>query len=542
VVARFGDALGSLGDLDSDGVNDLIELAGSSHAHEEGPLWAIFLNADGTVKADRRIAAVPGSFPGTGNSVAALGDLDGDGVTEIAVGTPNDDDGVEDAGAVWILFLNTDATVKAAQKISMATGGFTGWLVQYGYFGRAVSAIGDVDGDGVNDLAVSAPYYPERVIPNNGWWWQGQVWILLLNPDGTVKANQEIAEGDGGFTGTLVEYELFGHSLAAIGDLDGDGTPDLAVGAEHNPDGGPFVGAIWVLFLNPDGTVKSHQRISPTTGGFTGSLRNLQHFTHSLASLGDVDEDGIVDLAVGHEEGPVWLLFLTSNGTVKAHQRIDGTPFGRNFGWAVAGLGDVNSDGVRDWAVSDASISTVWIAFGDGAPDPPCASTPATGCEPATKANFVIRRKSTDAQTAALAVARRTCEHGQLRRSDQHYGLRAVCVGSARRSSNRGDESRHSTRRSVDERSANGVHLCRRHRGRQRRLFRQAPPECQRPNTARGEGQTIVAATSTSRERCTILHPGTRHHGPAPDRRRDVLDRPGTSSSQFGSKVPERRG
>ncbi|MCI0635442.1 MAG: integrin alpha, partial [Actinobacteria bacterium] len=50
-----------------------------------------------------------------------------------------------------------------------------------GYFGHAVAGLGDVDGDGVNDLAVSAPWYPEREVPNDGVWWRGQVWILLLN-------------------------------------------------------------------------------------------------------------------------------------------------------------------------------------------------------------------------------------------------------------------------------------------------------------------------------------------------------------------------
>ena len=58
--------------------------------------------------------------------------------------------------------------------------------------------------------------------------------------------------------------------MAALGDLDGDGVGDLAVGAPRDDDGGTDRGAVWVLFLNTDGTVKSHQKISDTEGGFTG--------------------------------------------------------------------------------------------------------------------------------------------------------------------------------------------------------------------------------------------------------------------------------
>jgi hypothetical protein len=60
--------------------------------------------------------------------------------------------------------------------------------------------------------------------------------------------------------------------MTSLGDLDGDGVGDLAVGADLDDDGGLDRGAVWILFLNPNGTVKSHQKISDTQGGFTGTL------------------------------------------------------------------------------------------------------------------------------------------------------------------------------------------------------------------------------------------------------------------------------
>ena len=63
----------------------------------------------------------------------------------------------------------------------------------------------------------------------------------------------------------------FGVSVDSLGDLDGDGVGDLAVGALGDDDDGTDRGAVWVQFLNADGTVKAHQKISDTQGGFTGT-------------------------------------------------------------------------------------------------------------------------------------------------------------------------------------------------------------------------------------------------------------------------------
>ncbi|EOD13154.1 hypothetical protein EMIHUDRAFT_212898 [Emiliania huxleyi CCMP1516] len=84
--------------------------------------------------------------------------------------------------------------------------------------------------------------------------------------------HQKISSTQGGFAGVLDDGDWFGHSVAFISDLDGDGVSDLAVGAIFDDDGGPDRGAVYILFLNTDGTVKSHTKISDTQGGFTGGL------------------------------------------------------------------------------------------------------------------------------------------------------------------------------------------------------------------------------------------------------------------------------
>ena len=91
-----------------------------------------------------------------GSSAASLGDLDGDDVTDIAIGARGDDDGSSDAGAVYVLFLNSNGTVSSSVKISRSQGNFTGYLEAFDRFGTSVASVGDLDGDGIGDLAVGA--------------------------------------------------------------------------------------------------------------------------------------------------------------------------------------------------------------------------------------------------------------------------------------------------------------------------------------------------------------------------------------------------
>ncbi len=396
---NFGESVTSLGDLDADGVNDLVVgVPGDNDGgSDRGAVWVLFLNSDGTVKSHQKISDTEGDFSGLlddgdafGTSVTRLGDLDGDGVTDLAVGASADDDEGYGHGALWVLFLNADGTVKGHQKISSTAGNFTGMLDISDRFGESLTSLGDLDGDGVTDLAVGAVGDDDGVIGNG---LRGAVWVLFLNPDGTVKSHQKISSTAGNFTGTLDNWDEFGSSVSNLGDLDADGVIDLAVGASQDEDGGADRGAVWLLFLNADGTVKSHQKISDTEGNCTITLDDMDYFGASVTSLGDLDGNGVSDVAVGASgdiAGAVWVLFLNADGTVKSQQKISDTQGnftgtlnnGDFFGNSVTNLGDLNGDGTTDLAVgayadddSGENRGAVWILslwgprdFGD-APD-----------------------------------------------------------------------------------------------------------------------------------------------------------------------------
>ena len=130
-------------------------------------------------------------------------------------------------------------------------------------------------------------------------WTLSEVVPARAQQPGMVLSHQKISDMQGGFGGVIGDLDKFGTSVASLGDLDGDGVGDLVVGVLHDDDGGSGRGAVWVLFLNSDGTVKSEQKISDTAGGFLGVLANFDLFGVSVASLGDLDGDGAGDIAVG---------------------------------------------------------------------------------------------------------------------------------------------------------------------------------------------------------------------------------------------------
>ncbi|MBI2414545.1 FG-GAP repeat protein [candidate division WWE3 bacterium] len=361
----YGSAVENIGDLDGDGVNDLVVgiYGDDTGGTRRGAVGIHFMNSDGSVKSTVEINDSTTNGPDLsdsdfyGNTAENMGDLDGDGVNDIAVGAYADDNGGTNRGAIHIHFMNSDGSIKSTVEINDGTtNGPT--LSDNDTYGAGIANMGDLDNDGVTDIAVGA--YAD----DNGGTNRGAIHIHFMNSDGSVKSTVEI--NDSTTNGpTLSDGDLYGFSLENIGDLDDDGINDIAVGATSDDNGGSGRGAIHIHFMNSDGSVKSTVEINDgTTNGPT--LSDSDAYGIGIAGIGDLNDDDIEDIAVGAyaddnggtNRGAIHIHFMNSDGSVKSTVEInDGTTNGPTlsdsdlYGASIANIGDLNDDNVADIAV-----------------------------------------------------------------------------------------------------------------------------------------------------------------------------------------------
>ncbi len=390
-LAGIGSGVTVLSDIEQDGRMNLALGASQSDLGGNGRGAVSVLNLNfpqaviepGMIEKVRKISQTMGGFSGSlsdsdgfGRAAIGLGDLNSDGHTDIGVGAPGDDQGATDAGAFYLLPSDEYGNVTSTIKIASGTSGFA-TLSGGDAFGFSACLIGDLDSNGVADIAIGAPGDDE------GGTDRGAVYILFLNSSGGVINYSKISNTTLG--GILGNGDRFGTSLATVGDLDGDGIPDIAVGASHTDDGGADRGAVYILFLNDDGTVKGQQKISQTSGGFSHTLSNNAHFGASVATLGDFDRDGHPDLfagATGQDTyGAGYILLLNTDGTVKGYKAISTTAGNfpetlshPEFAASATRIGDMDNNGVDDLLIGHPRYSdygaekgALWVCLLDPA-------------------------------------------------------------------------------------------------------------------------------------------------------------------------------
>lgn len=360
-------------DIDGDAQGDLLVAAylGNRVCLVRGPL------AQGQHAIDTVGACLPGEQDSdyAGYGIAAVGDLDGDGVPEVAVGSIGNSEVGANAGKVYVLPGTWGGASSDATLLDAASATLLGETAG-DYAGLSIAPAGDLTGDGLPDLVVGASGYDGGGEAGAG---GGRAYVVA----GPLPAAGSLADAWASFTGlgAVVPAEgappsppphgsfgvgdFIGDALAGPGDFDGDGAPDLALGASGDATLGPSTGKVVVWFgpvsAGNAGVADADVTFAgPAAGAYVGS---------PLRALPDLDGDGRDELLVagdGLGAGVVWIVSPGTEGTfpiADAPTRIEGRDLGDTFGAAVA-YGELDGDGLLDLLIGAPSARHDGVATG----------------------------------------------------------------------------------------------------------------------------------------------------------------------------------
>jgi hypothetical protein len=340
----FGRSVAGLSDIDGDGARDF---AVGAPGQDE-----VFLFS-GSSRTLIRTIPVP-SVPGYrfGWSVREMGDVDGDGIADIAVSAPNDPATMELPIPCTCDITGDPCPPECTEfpfygrifVFSGATGGLL-WEVKYlhPFLGYSLVSPGDLNGDTVPDLIASAPSFSNapRI---------GKIYALS-GADGSIL--WEAWEPAPGPDQPRQELASFGMRMAGIADVSGVGTGDLLVSSpffDCNPDpagypeGANLCGRAFVLDMKTGAVI----RTIPDPRG-----ADNDGFGLDLSSLGDQDADGIADYLVGSHGIEKVTLFSAAGGGVLGEISRPGGGGMAHFGYGLSGTDDKDGDAVDDFWVSD---------------------------------------------------------------------------------------------------------------------------------------------------------------------------------------------
>lgn len=315
---HMGYATSALDDVDGDGFDDVavgMPLSDSSGLTNNGRV-AVLSGRDGAW-----IYAIDGVGAGEnfGYALDAVGDVDGDSVRDLIVGAPFFSEASSNGGRAVVLSGANGALV----------ANFSGPVGSR--MGTAVAGLPDMNGDGIADIAIGAPY------ANYGGPSSGRVWAF---PGG-------VWTGAGTFDGT--PGDLLGSAIDGIDDFDGDGVGDLIIGAPFADPTGASSGRAYVISGASGGVLRS----------FDGATANDQ-LGYAVAGLDDWNGDGLSEVAIGAPNDDGYVLDggelrvfpgAPAGAAPAALHTIQGGQVGMHFAWSLARSGDASGDGIDDLLV-----------------------------------------------------------------------------------------------------------------------------------------------------------------------------------------------
>ena len=348
----FGSSVSGAGDVNGDGVGDLIigaNFANQAGGDSEGESYVVFGRSDGFASSIA-LSSLDGTngfvLPGldehdrSGWSVGSAGDVNGDGFDDLIVGALlADQTGGSAQGESYVLFGRSGGFASSISPTSLdGTTGFVLTGIDAGdRSGWSVSGAGDVNGDGIDDLIIGA-FLADQACGND----HGESYVVFGRSDG-IPSSISLASLDGttGFVVTGVDPEdQSGRSVSGAGDVNGDGFDDLIIGARsaEQAGGGYGHGESYVVFGRSGAFPSSIAlaSLNETTGFVFTGIDPGDTSGGSVSGAGDVNGDGFDDLIIGAR---------IADQPGRANTGESYVVFGRNFtGGAETQVGGDGSD------------------------------------------------------------------------------------------------------------------------------------------------------------------------------------------------------
>lgn len=358
-------------DVNGDGLADIIVSARNDdpNGNNSGAAFVVFGKKDTTAVELSAIEAGTGGFAingvnagdQAGNKAVFTGDVNGDGIDDILLSSEYDDTNGADAGAAYVVFGKSDTTAVELSAVAAGTGGFIVKGAVAGDTAGWLSHAGDVNGDGYYDLAITAP----EADPG-GQLSAGSVYIVFGKSDTGAVELSNIDVGNGGYAiHGIAAGDRAGWDVDGGTDVNGDGLPDLLIGASRAYNGANRTGAVYVVYGKKTTESVQLSNVEAGTGGFAIKGIGDGDDTAAVALGGDFNGDGLGDIVVGARKndtlgvnaGAAFVVFGSKSGgsvelaTLNESDRgfsLFGLGAGDFTGSQVSFAGDLNGDGYDD--------------------------------------------------------------------------------------------------------------------------------------------------------------------------------------------------
>ncbi len=359
----FGSSVSNAGDINGDGIDDIL-IGNPNYKSNKGVVYVVYggndlsnFSFDEDLESSRGFK-IEGSAAedNLGTSIKGLGDINGDGVNDFFIVAPG---AYSSYGVVYVIYgsKSKQSNMDLSTGLSLSRGFTIRITSGYSLISFVVNTVGDVNGDGIQDLIFGLPGYRVSSDPLSS---RGIVFVIYVSGKNSpnITITESIDPSQGFFIQGSNNTFYFGLSVSTAGDINEDGIDDIIIG------GIDIIGRAYVLYGSKEkpGSIDLNNGLDVTRGFvITLETTSLNYFGFSVSYAGDLNNDGIADVAIGapleNTYGSVYIIYGKKGGysnisltdsSVSSSVTTMSSSDCIMAGVIISGAGDLNNDDIDD--------------------------------------------------------------------------------------------------------------------------------------------------------------------------------------------------